>query len=207
MYYCCWNTSYCDEECQKAHWNHHFKTCTRVNNVAESSSSSLSPAYVAQQSSTSNKANDHHIFSISDYRMAQKSNLYDTHQHHHQQSQQQQQQPPRQYQQQQQQQQRTTQPPQNFIKKLTTPSTTFSTSFGENMSPHTSNFSISVKAAQQFPLYIKPKQFSQQQHQALAAQQQHLQIQQQQQQQQQRKQLKPTTSGSSLISQFHGQSM
>jgi len=30
IYYCCWNTSYCDEECQKAHWGQHLKTCTRI---------------------------------------------------------------------------------------------------------------------------------------------------------------------------------
>lgn len=30
MYYCCWNTSYCSEDCQVMHWNSvHYKTCTR----------------------------------------------------------------------------------------------------------------------------------------------------------------------------------
>lgn len=26
-YYCCWNTNYCSEECQKAHWDTHMDTC------------------------------------------------------------------------------------------------------------------------------------------------------------------------------------
>lgn len=30
IYYCCWNTSYCDEECQRIHWTKHLKTCTRI---------------------------------------------------------------------------------------------------------------------------------------------------------------------------------
>jgi hypothetical protein len=26
-YYCCWNTNYCSEECQKAHWDTHMEKC------------------------------------------------------------------------------------------------------------------------------------------------------------------------------------
>ena len=33
FYYCCWNTSYCDEECQRMHWIHHMKTCSRISNL------------------------------------------------------------------------------------------------------------------------------------------------------------------------------
>ncbi len=36
MYYCCWNTSYCDEECQKEHWSHHLKTCNRISTPSSS---------------------------------------------------------------------------------------------------------------------------------------------------------------------------
>ncbi len=36
IYYCCWNTSYCDEECQKEHWSHHLKTCNRISSSSSS---------------------------------------------------------------------------------------------------------------------------------------------------------------------------
>ena len=29
MFYCCWNTSYCDYPCQQAHWPKHMATCTQ----------------------------------------------------------------------------------------------------------------------------------------------------------------------------------
>lgn len=36
IFYCCWNTSYCDYPCQQAHWPEHMKSCTqsgkRINN-------------------------------------------------------------------------------------------------------------------------------------------------------------------------------
>lgn len=31
--YCCWNTSYCDEECQRAHWPQHCKVCRENKNL------------------------------------------------------------------------------------------------------------------------------------------------------------------------------
>ncbi|CAF0964417.1 unnamed protein product [Brachionus calyciflorus] len=31
VYYCCKNTSYCNETCQHQHWSKHFKTCLRIN--------------------------------------------------------------------------------------------------------------------------------------------------------------------------------
>ena len=30
MFYCCWNTSYCDYPCQQAHWPHHMEACTQA---------------------------------------------------------------------------------------------------------------------------------------------------------------------------------
>lgn len=29
QFYCCWNTSYCDYPCQRAHWSQHFNVCTQ----------------------------------------------------------------------------------------------------------------------------------------------------------------------------------
>lgn len=29
-FYCCWNTSYCGQQCQKTHWQSHQKYCTNV---------------------------------------------------------------------------------------------------------------------------------------------------------------------------------
>ncbi|XP_061382646.1 MYND-type zinc finger-containing chromatin reader ZMYND8-like isoform X2 [Danaus plexippus] len=34
QFYCCWNTSYCDYPCQKAHWNTHYSQCTQQRNAA-----------------------------------------------------------------------------------------------------------------------------------------------------------------------------
>ena len=30
IFYCCWNTSYCDYPCQQAHWPSHMSTCSQV---------------------------------------------------------------------------------------------------------------------------------------------------------------------------------
>ncbi|XP_050350584.1 protein kinase C-binding protein 1-like isoform X2 [Nymphalis io] len=32
LFYCCWNTSYCDYPCQRAHWSQHFSVCTQQKN-------------------------------------------------------------------------------------------------------------------------------------------------------------------------------
>ena len=31
IFYCCWNTSYCDYPCQQAHWPQHMATCAQNN--------------------------------------------------------------------------------------------------------------------------------------------------------------------------------
>lgn len=33
IFYCCWNTSYCDYPCQQAHWPEHMKSCTQSGNI------------------------------------------------------------------------------------------------------------------------------------------------------------------------------
>ena len=30
IFYCCWNTSYCDYPCQQKHWPSHLKTCAQI---------------------------------------------------------------------------------------------------------------------------------------------------------------------------------
>merc|ERR1719341_655318 len=32
IFYCCWNTSYCDYPCQQAHWPSHMSSCSQVGN-------------------------------------------------------------------------------------------------------------------------------------------------------------------------------
>uniref|UniRef100_A0A671VVV2 Protein kinase C binding protein 1, like n=1 Tax=Sparus aurata TaxID=8175 RepID=A0A671VVV2_SPAAU len=33
IFYCCWNTSYCDYPCQQAHWPEHMKSCTQSGKI------------------------------------------------------------------------------------------------------------------------------------------------------------------------------
>jgi len=35
IFYCCWNTSYCDYPCQQAHWPSHMATCSQTNQEEE----------------------------------------------------------------------------------------------------------------------------------------------------------------------------
>lgn len=35
VFYCCWNTSYCDYPCQQAHWPKHMATCTQASNASQ----------------------------------------------------------------------------------------------------------------------------------------------------------------------------
>ncbi|XP_067856442.1 MYND-type zinc finger-containing chromatin reader ZMYND8 isoform X10 [Heptranchias perlo] len=46
IFYCCWNTSYCDYPCQQAHWPEHMKSCTQSDHAScgESSSGSSNRA-------------------------------------------------------------------------------------------------------------------------------------------------------------------
>ena len=39
IFYCCWNTSYCDYPCQQAHWPAHMSSCAQVTTEEESRSS------------------------------------------------------------------------------------------------------------------------------------------------------------------------
>ncbi|XP_007447002.1 PREDICTED: protein kinase C-binding protein 1 [Lipotes vexillifer] len=41
IFYCCWNTSYCDYPCQQAHWPEHMKSCTQSAEKSKDSGSTL----------------------------------------------------------------------------------------------------------------------------------------------------------------------
>lgn len=43
IFYCCWNTSYCDYPCQQAHWPSHMSTCAQTNSEEESNTSASEP--------------------------------------------------------------------------------------------------------------------------------------------------------------------
>lgn len=38
IFYCCWNTSYCDYPCQQAHWPEHMKSCTQSGRATQGAS-------------------------------------------------------------------------------------------------------------------------------------------------------------------------
>ncbi|XP_071455540.1 streptococcal hemagglutinin isoform X2 [Hetaerina americana] len=35
LFYCCWNTSYCDYPCQQAHWPRHMSSCAQNNGISD----------------------------------------------------------------------------------------------------------------------------------------------------------------------------
>lgn len=44
IFYCCWNTAYCDYPCQQSHWPKHMATCANANqNVETSQENAASP--------------------------------------------------------------------------------------------------------------------------------------------------------------------
>lgn len=47
MFYCCWNTAYCDYPCQQNHWNTHSHTCTQKANSQTSSPPTERPQSVS----------------------------------------------------------------------------------------------------------------------------------------------------------------
>jgi hypothetical protein len=66
IYYCCWNTSYCDEECQKMHWGHHLKTCTRIASV-DVYSNNINGEQVNNDSIINHHHNQHNNNKYNDY--------------------------------------------------------------------------------------------------------------------------------------------
>jgi len=61
IFYCCWNTSYCDYPCQQAHWPAHMATCSQTNQDEESQAQDTTDqkpmqAATASSSSTSSSS-------------------------------------------------------------------------------------------------------------------------------------------------------
>ncbi|XP_017556428.1 protein kinase C binding protein 1, like isoform X2 [Pygocentrus nattereri] len=68
IFYCCWNTSYCDYPCQQAHWPEHMKSCTQSASQQETEEEASTVSAVkpsgqspkAQPSPSTNKASPAH---------------------------------------------------------------------------------------------------------------------------------------------------
>ena len=49
IFYCCWNTAYCDYPCQQAHWPKHMTTCANANQYTEDGDVSAEQVSEVQQ--------------------------------------------------------------------------------------------------------------------------------------------------------------
>ncbi|KAG7477942.1 hypothetical protein MATL_G00074940 [Megalops atlanticus] len=52
IFYCCWNTSYCDYPCQQAHWPEHMKSCTQSATASQQESETEAAMDAVSKSST-----------------------------------------------------------------------------------------------------------------------------------------------------------
>nr|XP_023693868.1 protein kinase C-binding protein 1-like isoform X7 [Paramormyrops kingsleyae] len=52
IFYCCWNTSYCDYPCQQAHWPEHMKSCTQSATASQQEPETEAATDVASRTST-----------------------------------------------------------------------------------------------------------------------------------------------------------
>ncbi|XP_041954346.1 protein kinase C-binding protein 1-like isoform X1 [Alosa sapidissima] len=50
IFYCCWNTSYCDYPCQQAHWPEHMKSCTQSATASQQEPEAEAPSEPAGKS-------------------------------------------------------------------------------------------------------------------------------------------------------------
>lgn len=55
-FYCCWNTSYCGQQCQKTHWQHHQKYCTNVSQTTFKEFKKKNFTKIFQQKNSVNEA-------------------------------------------------------------------------------------------------------------------------------------------------------
>merc|ERR1712123_152142 len=72
IFYCCWNTSYCDYPCQQSHWPSHMSTCSQANN--EDDSAGAPQEIVPDQKFTSN-ANSSNMAGITNDQMVGNMNM------------------------------------------------------------------------------------------------------------------------------------
>lgn len=66
IYYCCWNTAYCDHPCQQSHWPKHMATCANANQNAESAPDSTDAADQVRSLSPQKPVNHFPHFHLSD---------------------------------------------------------------------------------------------------------------------------------------------
>ncbi|XP_063065258.1 MYND-type zinc finger-containing chromatin reader ZMYND8-like isoform X3 [Engraulis encrasicolus] len=60
IFYCCWNTSYCDYPCQQAHWPEHMKSCTQSATASQQETEAVAPSEaLARPSGQSPSAQQH----------------------------------------------------------------------------------------------------------------------------------------------------
>ncbi|CAH6776765.1 Zmynd8 [Phodopus roborovskii] len=57
IFYCCWNTSYCDYPCQQAHWPEHMKSCTQSATAPQQEADAEASTDTANKSSQGSSSN------------------------------------------------------------------------------------------------------------------------------------------------------
>ncbi|XP_038185375.1 protein kinase C-binding protein 1 isoform X17 [Arvicola amphibius] len=57
IFYCCWNTSYCDYPCQQAHWPEHMKSCTQSATAPQQEADAEASTDTGNKSSQSSSSN------------------------------------------------------------------------------------------------------------------------------------------------------
>ncbi|XP_029340265.1 protein kinase C-binding protein 1 isoform X17 [Mus caroli] len=57
IFYCCWNTSYCDYPCQQAHWPEHMKSCTQSATAPQQEADTEASTETGNKSSQGNSSN------------------------------------------------------------------------------------------------------------------------------------------------------
>ncbi|XP_075819215.1 MYND-type zinc finger-containing chromatin reader ZMYND8 isoform X25 [Microtus pennsylvanicus] len=58
IFYCCWNTSYCDYPCQQAHWPEHMKSCTQSATAPQQEADAEASTDTGNKSSQSNSSSN-----------------------------------------------------------------------------------------------------------------------------------------------------
>jgi len=76
IFYCCWNTSYCDYPCQQAHWPSHMSTCSQASNDEDSSGpAAAAPQEIVPDQKFTSNANTNNMTSITNDQMVGNMNM------------------------------------------------------------------------------------------------------------------------------------